>query len=67
MKQVQFRNICFINSGTDEIPKRITPLTAYVEGTSKLTTRMVSKKEFETEEYAADLIESLSEFIELLN
>jgi DNA-dependent RNA polymerase auxiliary subunit epsilon len=59
--------LCLISSGTDEIPKRKTPLTAYVEGTTKVPTRMVSKKELETKEYAADLIESLSEFIELLN
>lgn len=67
MKQVQFKNICLISSYTDEIPERITPMTNYVEGATKVPTRMISKREMETKEYAADLIESLSEFIELLN
>jgi hypothetical protein len=40
-------------------------LTAYVEGTTKVPTRMVSEKELETNVYAADLIESLSEVIGL--
>jgi hypothetical protein len=41
--------------------KRITPLTAYVEGTTKTPTRMISKEEHATGIYGIDLVQSLVE------
>lgn len=57
---MRLSNFCLIKSD-DVVVNRITPLTVYVENTSKCATRHVSADEFETKKYKDDLVDSLLE------
>jgi hypothetical protein len=55
---IEVNRVCFIYCNETPPFKRITPLTAYVQGVAKFGVRMVAHSEADSGVYGADLIES---------